>query len=94
MEVIADIPGVGQNLQDHLGVFGLTWTVRQGSLPLLGTSLSPDAVKSYVKTRGGECSFSVDVDDWAAQRGMKRDWNKIVLRDKVNKKVEKISLST
>ncbi|ROT77248.1 putative glucose dehydrogenase [Penaeus vannamei] len=53
VEVIADIPGVGQNLQDHLGVFGLTWTVRQGSLPLLGTSLSPDAVKSYVKTRGG-----------------------------------------
>ncbi|XP_042870097.1 glucose dehydrogenase [FAD, quinone]-like [Penaeus japonicus] len=53
VEVIADIPGVGQNLQDHLGVYGLTWTVRQGSLPLLGSSLSPDAVKGYVKTRGG-----------------------------------------
>ncbi|XP_047482456.1 glucose dehydrogenase [FAD, quinone]-like [Penaeus chinensis] len=53
VEVIADIPGVGQNLQDHLGVFGLTWTVSQGSLPLLGTSLSADAVKSYVKARGG-----------------------------------------
>lgn len=64
MEVIADIPGVGQNLQDHLGVFGLTWTVSQGSLPLLGTSLSADAVKNYVKARGGESSFSADVNDW------------------------------
>ncbi|KAK8394056.1 hypothetical protein O3P69_006329 [Scylla paramamosain] len=30
--VVVDLPGVGQNLQDHFNVHGLTWTVPRGAL--------------------------------------------------------------
>ncbi|XP_071523349.1 LOW QUALITY PROTEIN: glucose dehydrogenase [FAD, quinone]-like [Panulirus ornatus] len=48
--VVADLPGVGQNLQDHLNVHGLTWTVPSGALNM------PDAFvtfKKYLQSRRG-----------------------------------------
>ncbi|ROT61190.1 putative glucose dehydrogenase [Penaeus vannamei] len=48
IDVVADLPGVGRNLQDHLNVYGLTWTVRPG------VEESPSVLSSlddYVKRR-------------------------------------------
>ncbi|KAG7154317.1 Choline dehydrogenase-like [Homarus americanus] len=48
--VLADLPGVGQNLQDHLNVAGLTWTVPPGILK------EPDPMAyfaQYLHTRTG-----------------------------------------
>ncbi|XP_027235872.2 oxygen-dependent choline dehydrogenase [Penaeus vannamei] len=50
IDVVADLPGVGRNLQDHLNVYGLTWTVRPG------VEESPSVLSSlddYVKRRQG-----------------------------------------
>ncbi|XP_047482501.1 glucose dehydrogenase [FAD, quinone]-like [Penaeus chinensis] len=50
IDVVADLPGVGRNLQDHLNVYGLTWTVRPDA------EESPSVLSSlddYVKRRQG-----------------------------------------
>ena len=30
--VVADVPGVGQNLHDHIAAYGLTWTTQSAGL--------------------------------------------------------------
>ncbi|XP_064100913.1 glucose dehydrogenase [FAD, quinone]-like [Macrobrachium nipponense] len=53
VDVIADIPGVGLNLQDHLGVLGLCWTVRKGLIPNVLKDLDFDALQEFNQHRTG-----------------------------------------
>nr|XP_045621682.1 glucose dehydrogenase [FAD, quinone]-like isoform X3 [Procambarus clarkii] len=51
IEVVADVPGVGQNLQDDVGVNGLTWTIPGTSLSSITDNLK--YLKEYLLTRQG-----------------------------------------
>ncbi|KAF2368325.1 Glucose-methanol-choline oxidoreductase C-terminal [Trinorchestia longiramus] len=51
--VIAHVPGVGRNLQDHPGIFGLTWTVDKGKATTLGRHLSVTSARKYALYRQG-----------------------------------------
>ncbi|XP_045597795.1 glucose dehydrogenase [FAD, quinone] [Procambarus clarkii] len=54
VKVVADVPGVGQNLHDHVIVHGLSWTTRKSvSFSLLSSILSLDSIKQYIANRGG-----------------------------------------
>ncbi|XP_042237849.1 glucose dehydrogenase [FAD, quinone]-like isoform X2 [Homarus americanus] len=52
VKVVADVPGVGQNLQDHLGVYGLAWTTKTSS-PSMDNTFTFPAVAQYVHHRKG-----------------------------------------
>ncbi|XP_050723768.1 glucose dehydrogenase [FAD, quinone]-like [Eriocheir sinensis] len=65
VELVADLPGVGQNLQDHVGVYGLVWTL-PGSPPPLGPLFNTTAMHQYVRHREG--SFSAPPEDCAIAR--------------------------
>jgi len=41
IEIIADLPGVGENLQDHVGTFALSWTINQ-SLSIMPDRLTKE----------------------------------------------------
>lgn len=58
MKVVADVPGVGQNLQDHVAVYGLAWTVKPNSLSM-DTAFTFPAVNQYVHHRKGQCCSDV-----------------------------------
>ncbi|XP_045617718.2 glucose dehydrogenase [FAD, quinone]-like [Procambarus clarkii] len=51
IKVVADVPGVGQNFHDHIGVNGLTWTVPGTSLSSLFQMLG--ALKEYLRQGSG-----------------------------------------
>ncbi|XP_042210016.1 glucose dehydrogenase [FAD, quinone]-like [Homarus americanus] len=51
IRVIADVPGVGQNFHDHIGVNGLVWTIPGN--PLTGTLQTVSAFKQYMLSRQG-----------------------------------------
>ncbi|KAK7086496.1 hypothetical protein SK128_017701, partial [Halocaridina rubra] len=53
IKVVADIPGVGQNLHDHMNVYGLTWTVGKGDVPNILDALSPASIAQYATSRTG-----------------------------------------
>ncbi|XP_063606725.1 glucose dehydrogenase [FAD, quinone]-like [Penaeus indicus] len=59
INVVADVPGVGQNFHDHVDVNGLTWTVPFGASPqslgLLATTdvFSPSSLHEFIKSRKG-----------------------------------------
>ncbi|XP_069159610.1 glucose dehydrogenase [FAD, quinone] isoform X2 [Procambarus clarkii] len=48
--VVADLPGVGKNFQDHLNVLGLTWTVSPGIIKLPDF---PASFQQYITTGTG-----------------------------------------
>ncbi|XP_068217751.1 glucose dehydrogenase [FAD, quinone]-like [Palaemon carinicauda] len=50
---IAPVPGVGQNLQDHVGVYGLVWTINKHSSSSQRKIFAPGAVEQYVTGREG-----------------------------------------
>ncbi|XP_069956976.1 glucose dehydrogenase [FAD, quinone] isoform X2 [Cherax quadricarinatus] len=54
LKVVADIPGVGQNVHDHVEILGLSWLGVKGtsSLGLLET-FNPIAIKQHRATRQG-----------------------------------------
>nr|XP_045611163.1 glucose dehydrogenase [FAD, quinone]-like [Procambarus clarkii] len=52
VKVVADVAGVGQNLQDHLGVYGLTWTT-QSTSPTMDNAFSLQAFSQYIHHRKG-----------------------------------------
>ncbi|XP_050713696.1 glucose dehydrogenase [FAD, quinone]-like [Eriocheir sinensis] len=64
--VLVDLPGVGLNLQDHPSVFGLTWTVDEGTSTKLLRSASLQSIKQYLNDRTGPLSapFGVEVNAW------------------------------
>ncbi|XP_063884863.1 glucose dehydrogenase [FAD, quinone]-like [Scylla paramamosain] len=65
--VLLDLPGVGQNLQDHPSVFGLTWTVRPGTSTFLLRSASIQSIKQYLRDKTGPLAvpFGVEVNAWS-----------------------------
>lgn len=53
VDVIANLAGVGRNLQDHVGVFGLVWTL-PGSPSPSGHFFNTTAMHQYARHREGE----------------------------------------
>ncbi|XP_047487356.1 glucose dehydrogenase [FAD, quinone]-like [Penaeus chinensis] len=59
INVVADVPGVGQNFHDHINVYGLTWTVPFGASPqslgLLATAdiFTPSSLNEFIRSRKG-----------------------------------------
>ncbi|KAK7085472.1 hypothetical protein SK128_005041, partial [Halocaridina rubra] len=56
IRVIADLPGVGENFQDHVSIFGLTWTTDPGNSINLFTFANPANIKDYIFHRKGPLS--------------------------------------
>ncbi|XP_071522935.1 glucose dehydrogenase [FAD, quinone]-like isoform X2 [Panulirus ornatus] len=52
VKLVADVPGVGQNLQDHLGVYGLAWTIKPNSVSMENAFSFP-SISQYVHHRKG-----------------------------------------
>ncbi|XP_076045654.1 glucose dehydrogenase [FAD, quinone]-like [Oratosquilla oratoria] len=48
IDVVADIPGVGQNFQDHPTLFGLSWTIDKNAGTTFQTYTNPLNVKEYL----------------------------------------------
>ncbi|KAG0729703.1 Glucose dehydrogenase [FAD, quinone] [Chionoecetes opilio] len=69
--IVADLPGVGGNLQDHVSVSGLTWTTRAGSSVSLSTLYSPTTISNYVMNSEGPLAtaFGVEVCAWTESDG-------------------------
>ncbi|XP_045597799.1 L-sorbose 1-dehydrogenase [Procambarus clarkii] len=54
VKVVADVPGVGQNLQDHVVIHGLSWTTKKGvSSSTIKNTLNFASIKQYIENRGG-----------------------------------------
>ncbi|XP_066974360.1 glucose dehydrogenase [FAD, quinone]-like [Macrobrachium rosenbergii] len=53
IEPIVNVPGVGQNLQDHMSVYGLVWTINKGSSSSMRQFIAPGAIERYVLEREG-----------------------------------------
>ncbi|XP_071522739.1 glucose dehydrogenase [FAD, quinone]-like [Panulirus ornatus] len=60
--VVADVPGVGQNLQDHASIFGLTWTTDSGHSISSFTLASPTAIGDYIFRRKGPFSSPLGIE--------------------------------
>lgn len=52
VRVVSDVPGVGQNLQDHVAVYGLAWTIKPNAQSM-NAAFSFPAVAQYVHHRKG-----------------------------------------
>lgn len=62
MKVVADLPGVGQNLMDHPILNGLSWThAHNSTLPNIGDLLTTDAINQFIDKREGQYSGCVCV---------------------------------
>ncbi|CAG7723347.1 unnamed protein product [Allacma fusca] len=59
--VLADLP-VGENLQDHVGVFGLSWTAKKGSGYSLLSLANPVTFKQYYTSQTGYLAETVGVE--------------------------------
>lgn len=53
VKVVADVGGVGQNLQDHLGVYGLAWTIKPNTVSMENAFSFP-SISQYVHHRKGQ----------------------------------------
>ncbi|XP_066938747.1 glucose dehydrogenase [FAD, quinone]-like [Macrobrachium rosenbergii] len=60
--VIADVPGVGQNFQDHVSIFGLTWTTDPGHSINMLTFASPSAIRDYIFDREGPFASPIAIE--------------------------------
>lgn len=64
--VLLNLPGVGQNLQDHFNVHGLSWTVPKGAL---GSPNMFSAALQYFSSRTGRWVRSAAGVGWAQNVG-------------------------
>ncbi|XP_045134575.1 glucose dehydrogenase [FAD, quinone]-like isoform X2 [Portunus trituberculatus] len=77
IDVVANLAGVGQNLWDHLGVYGLVWTL-PGPPPHSSPLFNTTAMHQYVRHRAGpfsapptQCSIArVEVEEGKNQSGI------------------------
>ncbi|KAL7631007.1 UNVERIFIED_CONTAM: hypothetical protein RMT77_018710 [Armadillidium vulgare] len=62
--VVADVPGVGQNFQDHAVIFGgITWTVNKGNAYTFFTAFfNISAAKDYIFFRNGPYTVPLAVE--------------------------------
>ncbi|KAG7169502.1 Glucose dehydrogenase [FAD quinone]-like 13 [Homarus americanus] len=62
IKVVADVAGVGQNLQDHASIWGLTWTTAPDTSISLFTLASPTALADYVFRRKGPFTAPLGIE--------------------------------
>ncbi|XP_063596245.1 glucose dehydrogenase [FAD, quinone]-like [Penaeus indicus] len=53
IKVVADLPGVGQNLQDHTCLYGLTWNVDVRTPNVAFEAVNPGVIRQYASERKG-----------------------------------------
>ncbi|XP_064107282.1 glucose dehydrogenase [FAD, quinone]-like [Macrobrachium nipponense] len=53
VDVLVDLPGVGQNLQDHTCLYGLTWTLKPGVPNEIRNVANFNVVSQYIHHRRG-----------------------------------------
>ncbi|XP_047482478.1 glucose dehydrogenase [FAD, quinone]-like [Penaeus chinensis] len=53
IKVVADLPGVGQNLQDHMCLYGLTWNVDVRTPNVAFDAVNPGVIRQYASERKG-----------------------------------------
>ncbi|ROT79762.1 putative glucose dehydrogenase [Penaeus vannamei] len=53
IKVVADLPGVGQNLQDHMCLYGLTWNVDVRTPNVAFEAVNPGVIRQYASERKG-----------------------------------------
>ncbi|MPD02299.1 hypothetical protein E2C01_097875 [Portunus trituberculatus] len=54
IKIVADVPGVGQNLNDHAYLTGLAWTINNGTSFNVFDTVQPSVIAEYVRSRSGE----------------------------------------
>ena len=54
IKMVADVPGVGMNLNDHPYLTGLAWTIHNGSSFNIFDTAQPSVITEYVISRSGE----------------------------------------
>ncbi|XP_071522922.1 glucose dehydrogenase [FAD, quinone]-like [Panulirus ornatus] len=64
VKVVADVAGVGQNLQDHLNVYGLAWTLLPQTPTDLASLFDTSGVEKYIKERKGP--YSTPLGDYGS----------------------------
>ncbi|KAF2363744.1 Glucose-methanol-choline oxidoreductase C-terminal [Trinorchestia longiramus] len=62
IRTLVDLPGVGQNFQDHPAVYGLSWSVRKGMANGLQQLLTPWSKLQYITKRQGPLSVPLGVE--------------------------------
>nr|XP_045592400.1 glucose dehydrogenase [FAD, quinone]-like [Procambarus clarkii] len=60
--VVADVPGVGLNLQDHASIFGLSWTTSPGSTISFLTLARPSSLADYIFRRKGPFATPIGIE--------------------------------
>lgn len=51
---MVNLPGVGENLQDHPSIFGMTWTLNKAAADSVFRVATPQAILQYLKDRTGK----------------------------------------
>ncbi|KAF2367609.1 Glucose-methanol-choline oxidoreductase C-terminal [Trinorchestia longiramus] len=67
IRTLVDLPGVGQNFQDHPSIYGISWTVPKGMASSYQRLLSPWSKLQYITNRRGPLSAPMGVEGnaWA-----------------------------
>ncbi|CAL4093970.1 unnamed protein product, partial [Meganyctiphanes norvegica] len=60
--VVSNLPGVGSNLQDHIMVYGPTWTIKHGTGSNQSLFTDPRNFKNYKKNRQGPYTTPIGVE--------------------------------
>ncbi|XP_066966830.1 glucose dehydrogenase [FAD, quinone]-like [Macrobrachium rosenbergii] len=65
--VLVDLPGVGQNFQDHPSIYGLTWTTSKSASSNFFNLINPGNVLQYVQDKQGPLTtpFGVEGNAWS-----------------------------
>ncbi|XP_076064872.1 glucose dehydrogenase [FAD, quinone]-like isoform X2 [Oratosquilla oratoria] len=73
---LVDIPGVGQNLQDHPSIFGMSWTVNPGSAVHFNNLLNSTSAKEFLNRRQGILTspMAIEVNAWPRLNAADPDW--------------------
>ncbi|XP_069958143.1 glucose dehydrogenase [FAD, quinone]-like [Cherax quadricarinatus] len=63
--VVANVPGVGNNLIDHPYLSALSWTVKNGSTYNSLDTASPEVLRQFIHNRDGPLTFGVSNEGYA-----------------------------
>ncbi|XP_045138114.1 glucose dehydrogenase [FAD, quinone]-like isoform X2 [Portunus trituberculatus] len=68
IKIVADVPGVGQNLNDHAYLTGLAWTINNGTSFNVFDTVQPSVIAEYVRSRSGLLSTPISIEGHAWPR--------------------------
>ncbi|XP_047740953.1 glucose dehydrogenase [FAD, quinone] [Hyalella azteca] len=70
IRTLVDLPGVGQNFQDHPSIFGICWNVPKGMATSFQRLLGPASKIEYITKRSGPLSapFGMEGNAWVRLR--------------------------